>query len=72
MSIWTRILYIPTLILAGQVGKSSFLNRDPNNFQPRVGLAYQVMPEKLVLRAGYGIYYPLSRFSPFGDSDSFL
>jgi outer membrane receptor protein involved in Fe transport len=29
---------------------------DRNNFAPRIGLAYQ-LPHKMVLRAGYGIYY---------------
>jgi hypothetical protein len=62
----------PQLILASQVGKSQFVNSDANNFQPRVGLAYQLIPEKLVLRTGYGIYYPFARFSPFGDSSSIL
>ena len=47
----------PTLVLANQVGKSNFVSADTNNFQPRVGLAYQLIPEKFVVRAGYGIYY---------------
>ena len=59
-------------MLAGDVGKSNFVSSDFNNFQPRIGLAYQVIPEKLVVRAGYGIYFPMSRFSPFGDSSSIL
>jgi hypothetical protein len=62
----------PALILASQVGRSNFVSSDANNFQPRVGLAYQLIPEKFVIRAGYGIYYPLARFSPFGDSSSIL
>ena len=62
----------PQLVLAGQVGQSKFVNSDPNNFAPRVGLAYQLVPDKLVLRSGYGIYYPFARFSPFGDSSSIL
>ncbi len=62
----------PQMILASQVGKSSFISSDPYNFQPRVGFAYQLMPEKLVVRAGYGIYSPFARFSPFGDSSSIL
>ena len=62
----------PALVLAGQVGKSNFVSSDANNFEPRVGLAYQVIPEKLVVRAGYGVYFPLARFSPFGDSSSIL
>ena len=62
----------PQLVLASQVGAANLVNSDPNNFQPRVGLAYQVVPGKLVVRAGYGIYYPFARFSPFGDSSSIL
>lgn len=30
---------------------------DRNNFAPRLGLAWQIKPEKYVLRAGYGIFY---------------
>jgi hypothetical protein len=60
----------PQLILASQVGASNFIHLSPYNFQPRVGLAYQLMPEKFVVRAGYGVYSPLQRFSPFGDSSS--
>ena len=62
----------PTIVLSTQTSQPSFTDPDLNNFQPRVGLAYQLVPEKLVLRAGYGMYYPLSRLSSFGDSDSFL
>jgi hypothetical protein len=62
----------PQLVLAGQVGGSKFVNSDPNNVAPRVGFAYQVLQGKLVIRSGYGIYYPFQRFSPFGDSSSIL
>jgi hypothetical protein len=62
----------PQLVLAGQVGKANFVNSDPNNVAPRVGFAYQVLQGKLVVRSGYGIYYPFARFSPFGDSSSIL
>ena len=30
---------------------------DRNNFAPRLGLAWQIKPSQLVLRAGYGIFY---------------
>lgn len=30
---------------------------DRNNFAPRLGLAWQLKPDKYVLRAGYGIFY---------------
>jgi hypothetical protein len=62
----------PQLVLASQVGKSKFVNSDPNNLAPRIGFAYQILQGKLVLRSGYGIYYPFARFSPFGDSSSIL
>ena len=32
-------------------------NTDRNNFAPRLGFAYQVKPERLVLRGGYGLFY---------------
>lgn len=35
--------------------RTSF-NRDRNNFQPRIGVAFQLAP-KWVLRGGYGLYY---------------
>ena len=62
----------PTIVLSSQSAQPSLTNSDLNNFQPRIGLAYQLVPEKVVIRAGYGIYYPLARLSAFGDSDSFL
>jgi hypothetical protein len=30
---------------------------DRNNFGPRLGIAWQLVPEKLVFRGGYGIFY---------------
>ncbi|MFN0105831.1 MAG: carboxypeptidase regulatory-like domain-containing protein [Bryobacteraceae bacterium] len=30
---------------------------DKNNFGPRLGVAWQAIPEKVVVRAGYGIFY---------------
>lgn len=33
------------------------VDRDRNNFGPRLGLAYQIQPDRLVLRAGYGVFY---------------
>ena len=60
----------PQIVL--QTGGSSLVEANPFNFQPRVGLAYQLLPNKLVVRAGYGIYSPFQRFSPFGDSSSIV
>jgi hypothetical protein len=62
----------PTIILSTQTAQPSFTDTDVNNFQPRIGLAYQLIPEKVVLRAGYGLFYALARLSSFGDSDSIL
>ena len=33
------------------------INPDHKDFGPRVGVAWQVLPEKLVLRSGFGIFY---------------
>lgn len=39
--------------------KRGLFNTDYKNFAPRIGFAYQLMP-KLVMRGGYGIFYPPS------------
>ncbi|MBI4468258.1 MAG: TonB-dependent receptor [Acidobacteria bacterium] len=48
------------LVIAGTRGDSilarSFSKLDANNFAPRVGFAYLLLP-KMVLRAGFGIFY---------------
>jgi Carboxypeptidase regulatory-like domain len=45
------------LIYAGTSGNQrQAFNRDWNNLQPRIGVAYQVTP-KLVFRGGYGLVY---------------
>jgi hypothetical protein len=33
------------------------VNADHTNFGPRLGVAWQIKPQKVVLRAGYGIFY---------------
>jgi len=46
------------LLVAGQGGNNKYLvTPDKNNFAPRLGFAWQVRPEKLVVRGGYGIFY---------------
>ena len=45
------------LEFAGVNGNSNIVGvRDRNNFQPRIGAAYQ-LSDKLVVRGGYGLYY---------------
>lgn len=45
------------LLYAGADGTArEAFNRDRNNFQPRIGIAWQVAP-KWVVRGGYGLYY---------------
>jgi len=71
VDLWTNP-QSPQLVYANQVTPAQFWGTSATNFQPRVGLAYQLLPGKVVLRAGYGIYYPDIRFSPFGDSSSWV
>ncbi|MFN0109870.1 MAG: TonB-dependent receptor domain-containing protein [Blastocatellia bacterium] len=40
-------------------------NADMNNYQPRIGLAY-ALNQKTAIRAGYGLFYQLSRATVFG------
>ena len=40
-------------------GERGLFNTDYNNFAPRIGFAYQLTP-KLVMRGGYGLFYPPS------------
>ena len=47
-----------SLLIGGQNGNDKYLvTPDKNNFGPRLGMAWQVKPDKLVLRTGYGIFY---------------
>ncbi|MGC4050052.1 MAG: TonB-dependent receptor [Paludibaculum sp.] len=47
--------------------KRSPFNSDMNNWQPRVGLAY-ALNNKTAIRAGYGLFYQLSRATVFGHT----
>jgi len=71
VDLWTNP-QSPQIVLSSGESASKFWGTRSNNFQPRLGLAYQLLPGKVVLRAGYGIYYPDVRFAPFGDSSSFV
>jgi hypothetical protein len=56
-----------TIVIAEKGGSNlerSLQKNDPNNFAPRVGLAYQ-LTEKTVLRAGYSIFYDSAAVLPF-------
>lgn len=46
------------LLIAGRDGNDRYLvTPDRNNFGPRLGVAWQPVAEKMVVRAGYGIFY---------------
>lgn len=65
---------VPGLTLNGGLQYASSSNRYPypkdlNNFQPRLGVAYQVF-QGTVLRAGYGIIYFNTLESPIGTGYS--
>ena len=47
-------------------GSKSLIKNDLNNFAPRFGLAYQLLP-KSVLRAGYGIFYGGQENGPYSN-----
>ncbi|HTR26909.1 MAG TPA: TonB-dependent receptor [Terriglobales bacterium] len=47
-------------------GSRGLIRPDRNNFAPRIGLSYQVA-DKLVLRAGYGIFYGGQENGPFSN-----
>jgi carboxypeptidase family protein/TonB-dependent receptor-like protein len=54
--------YLPIL----RTGTPGLISPDLNNFAPRVGLAYQIT-SKLVLRAGYGIFYGGEENGPYSN-----
>ena len=61
----------PQIELAAQFKGEGFWGKNsPLDFEPRLGVAYQLFNGKVVLRSGYGVYSPFQRFSPFGDSSS--
>lgn len=62
----------PQMVFEAQASPTSFWKDSLLDFNPRVGLTYQLLQGKLVVRSGYGVYSPFQRFSPFGDSASLL
>jgi hypothetical protein len=56
------------LVFTGSSNRYPY-QKDLNNFQPRIGLAYQLFP-KTVFRAGYGIIYFNTLESPIGTGFS--
>jgi hypothetical protein len=44
------------------------VDTDKNNFAPRLGFAYQVKPERLVVRGGYGVFYGGEEFRGSGGN----
>ncbi|MBZ5600052.1 MAG: TonB-dependent receptor [Acidobacteriia bacterium] len=48
------------------IGSRGLISPDRNNFAPRIGLAYQAT-NKLVVRAGYGIFYGGSEAGPYSN-----
>lgn len=67
-------LQVPGLTLKGGLQYTSSSNRFPyprdlNNFQPRLGVAYQMF-QNTVVRAGYGIIYFNTLESPIGTGFS--
>jgi hypothetical protein len=54
--------YLPIL----RTGTPGLISPDLNNFAPRVGLAYQIT-DKLVFRAGYGIFYGGEENGPYSN-----
>jgi hypothetical protein len=47
-------------------GSSGLIPTDLNNFGPRLGMAYQIS-QKLVMRAGYGIFYGGDENGPYSN-----
>jgi hypothetical protein len=57
---------LAAIIPIAATGTPGLISPDTNNFAPRVGLAYQIS-KKLVLRAGYGIFYGGDEAGPYSN-----
>ena len=57
---------LAAIIPVQATGTPGLISPDINNFAPRIGLAYQVT-NKLVVRAGYGIFYGGDEAGPYSN-----
>jgi hypothetical protein len=57
---------IASQVQISRTGSRGLINKDLNNFAPRVGLAYQIQAGT-VLRAGYGIFYGGQENGPYSN-----
>jgi len=57
---------IASIVTISATGSKSLIKNDLNNFAPRFGLAYQLLP-KSVVRAGYGIFYGGQENGPYSN-----
>jgi len=57
---------LASIIPLRAVGSDGLISPDLNNFAPRIGLAYEAT-NKLVVRAGYGIFYGGSEAGPYSN-----
>jgi outer membrane receptor protein involved in Fe transport len=64
-----RLMEMLPVVLGSEVGldASSYINKDRNNFGPRLGFAYRPLgSSRFVVRSSYGIYYNvISNYSQF-------
>jgi hypothetical protein len=57
---------LAAIIPVRATGTPGLISPDTNNFAPRIGLAYQAT-NKLVMRAGYGIFYGGDEAGPYSN-----
>jgi len=57
---------LASIIPLRATGSPGLISPDLNNFAPRIGLAYEAT-KKLVVRAGYGIFYGGSEAGPYSN-----
>ena len=57
---------ISQIVTVSATGSKSLINNDLNNFAPRLGFAYQLLPST-VLRGGYGFFYGGQENGPYSN-----